>query len=271
MPTADCHLYLVGHAHLGGATLGSPSMALPDLDALPLEEDEVDLEAIHRVVANAAPMFDRPRSKAQAQHMRQCKEIRQLTRLRGRVPQHTADRIDAHNEHNTVRVTDLINLHETRRPRYRGRGAQKRWLPSALLRGAFGVRRTIAKRPSHWLAASLRTCGDVFTSSSTHVQRVRQTIAFAVSSIQRSALSALPPAVHATLEIGFDETQVEACVGKDQALHSLFMVHGQLHWTVASGETSVHQLVMALACWPTRRRRRCMQQSCRACRSRLPS
>jgi hypothetical protein len=152
--------------------------------------------------------------------------------------------IDKHNSQHAVRLADLIDVAETRRPRYRGKGATKRWLPSAVLRSCFGVRRSIGKPSSSWFASSTRVCADVFQGSHCHVQRTRQSVSMAAWRLQQQRLRDLPSASHGTLEISFDETEMPVKLNGRQSERPIFMIHAVLHWTTIDGATAVYQLAL---------------------------
>ena len=216
------------HAAVNAALLGVADIG--DIHAI---VNAVDAGRSH-YVRGSVPHMNRLRDR---------KEILHLRRLRDKVPAHTQSQVDRMNASHAVRVTDVIDLSSTRKPKFRGKGTHRKWLKSAMLRCAFGIRRSISKNSST-LASSSRMCADVFRSAHSHVQQVRNAVALAIWKMQKRGVDALPHAKFASLELSFDETEVVARLGNRQGKVDLFMAHCVLRWTTYSGATSVHQLII---------------------------
>ena len=79
---------------------------------------------------------------------RMAKTLKHLKRA-PKVAPHVAQRIEKHNRSFAKTLEDHIDLQEKRPVKIKGRGAYKRWLPSALLRACWGPRNTkrVCQRP----------------------------------------------------------------------------------------------------------------------------
>ena len=228
-----------------------PLLHVIDLDAI-IDAVEplvvvIDLTAIMDAVPEPRRTHDR-RGTALAQRMRDCKVIKSLQKPRGKFADHTAAQIDCYHNRFAKTARDIIDVASVKKVKIKGKGRYKRWLPMAALRCAFGSVRESSPRRANWLATSTRTSADVFDVSHTHVQRIRDACAIAVTSIQRERMLALPLASFASLVISFDETTVEMRVGGVQALHPLMMMHGRVQWIEAvSGHKTASEILMAPA------------------------
>jgi hypothetical protein len=98
------------------------------------------------------------------------------------------------------------------------------------------------------LASSTRSLADFFESSTTHVQRVRDSVALGIWYAQIQFLSELPPARHVTLLLAFDESSVPVKVEKHEEIQSLIMIHATVLWYPRSGEVQRAELCIPPGC-----------------------
>ena len=130
--------------------------------------------------------------------------------------------IERMNNAYAVRAGDILDCSRLDKRRQslcgQGRGAATRWLPMAVLRGAWSfnheslrVRKVSTKkrcrRPAaSALAASLRTCSMAMRASHSHIQRIRSAVAARFLDLQRKQFDQIVGG-YCIYEIALDETE----------------------------------------------------------------
>ncbi len=168
--------------------------------------------------------------------------------------------IEKHNEDFAVRLRDRIVATAKRRPRIAGRGAEKKWTPGATARAVFGrgyLKPVVPKRlrivkkrkevSRNQVASSERALAACFAAAHGHIQNLRDALALEVMKAQSQALSALPKAALATLEISFDEMETPTYFNGDLGLFDMLMVHGRLFIADGSRRPKVYELICSPA------------------------
>ena len=198
-----------------------------DLDAMfvALSADSSDSDnALDQVVQLAAPLRTErfaQRGVFLCKHMRISKKSRVLSHT-GPVAQHTMQTIDRCNADWAKTAEDVIDLSLRKPLRITGKGAYKRWLPSAIQRACWGLRprprickrpprRIHKKRPAQVPAPTTMSTRAYAVSSRagiTHVHNVRSAVSEELVCRQISELQALPRNHQlCMLELAFDETE----------------------------------------------------------------
>ena len=193
-------------------------------------------------------------AKCHAATMRKAKEAKAAQRGQV-VSSHVQSQIDVMNERHAVRAGDVIDTSDIgrqkrRRLRGQGPGAANRWLPTALLRGAWsfvndGIRQVNrgARRVSCALAASLRTVSMAMRVSHSHLRQVRAMMAGLYLELQSLALNSLVAPVYQVAEISGDETEHWVSLDGQREIHSVLMMHGRVLHRSAGGHKLVGEVV----------------------------
>ena len=133
--------------------------------AAELADTDDELAALLDVAPRRQERYTR-RGALLASHMRSCRKAR--GRRAHNLAPHVLQRIDAHNERHAIRAEDVINVADKRRPRIKGKGAWKRWVPAAVQRVSWGTKpiKRLLKKPPRRLRLKQPCAAMVATSAS---------------------------------------------------------------------------------------------------------
>jgi predicted secreted protein len=88
----------------------------------------------------------------------------------------------------------------------------------------------------------MQASADWYEGSTSHLQKLRNAVAYQYISQLATFLQNLPHAQHATLLMSIDESEQLLNVGGDSGIYSFMMCHFSLYWTLADNTTRVYEL-----------------------------
>lgn len=181
------------------------------------------------------------------------------------VGDHIAPKVQRFNSCFAVRTSDLMTLnHELgiRRNKsgtgVRGRGEYRRWTPSGVLRACFGrgwaapserniARRLNGKKPPqrrNVAASSATAIADHYDACATHVQRLKQAVAYHYVKEEIRCLQAAAPCDVCVLKVTFDESEQLASIDDEAGIFSMMMVHVTIKQIFGDNHVKTHHIAL---------------------------